>query len=199
MVVASISQVSWAIAVLAGVAIGGCSAPQGAVPRKEVAVDDDTLIEFSDAVTQALAAQVAARFDHLTTRGVIEMGAITNRTYTETNDFRFVRQRIRSSMINSDIIGAYFIVVEDIDNMARLNRKLASSEGEDLLDDGALDPDDDGRVAYDPEHVYVFNGEMSEITRNDGATSYYLFEFTLTHLETRQVMFSEIVESRQGN
>jgi len=191
-------QVLVVLGLLGLMVIGGCSAPKGKPPRATGGqADPETLIEFAGQVSEALPAQVADRFSHLEQPGVIEMGDIVNRTYTDTNDFRVVRQRIRNAMINSDILRQYFIVVEDIDRMQRELERLSPDEPEGLLDDDALAPEGTTRLAYDPEHVYVFNGEMGEITRSGG--SYYLFEFTLTHLATRQIMFSNTIESRQSH
>jgi len=143
------------------------------------------LLEFCDQVAEDLAVQLAdipeivdAEF-----RQVLELGSIDNKTRTPTTDFMQIQRRLRSKLLKSRLIRNQFKVVE---SRRRMNRELSRVQGqeEDLLQERTSPQ---GTAQYDAGMTYVLQADFYESNRGD--RRHYYFNFKLTNLQTREIVF----------
>lgn len=145
--------------------------------RKSPFASAATLLEFTDRTAAALAQDIAElELNTQDGKPVLEMGMIVNRTGTPSVDFEMMQRRLRSQLINSPLIRERFIIVE---SRQRLDQEL----------DRVTDQPAGTTDRYEPQRIYLLSGDFYESTRYD--TRRYLLEFTLTHLQSRQTLFSE--------
>lgn len=139
-----------------------------------------SLLEFSDQVAARLAQDLVniPQIQEAKTQVVLELGDIDNQTRTPTGDFELIQHRIRSALLQSQLVRSQFMVVESRQRMDReLNR---------VVGPGA--PGGDQTARYSPELIYLLQGNFYEARRGDRRQ--YFLEFTLTHLASRQIAFS---------
>ncbi len=135
------------------------------------------MLEFSDRVVASLTQQISAipEIEGLPTRAVLELGTIENHTRMPTRDFEQLRQRLRGQIFQSSLLRDRFLIVEPRQRMQREHDRLvgAGAEG--------------GPARYDPAITYVLQGDFYESNRIDRRQ--YYFEFKLTNVESRQIVF----------
>lgn len=145
------------------------------------------LLEFSDKTAQRLAADIAGirEITGSDTKVVLELGGINNQTRTSTGDFELIQRRVRGQLLASRMLREHFLVV---DNRVRMNL-----EQERVQADGEA-----GATAkYDPKITYVLLGDFFEANR--GGRRQYYFEFTLTNLASRAIVFHSDYDLGQVN
>ena len=130
-----------------------------------------SLWEFSDLVAEALISDLTQidRIRRKSTRAVLEMGDLKNRTNTPTADFEAVQHRIRGKLLTSRLVRDHFMIVEEA---ARVDAQA----------DGALG----GTDLYDPDDTFLLLGNFYESGRDD--TRRYYFEFSLVHAASREIV-----------
>ena len=131
---------------------------------------------YSDQVAESLARDLAD-IDHIhsaPTRATLELGDLHNRTRTPTSDFEAIQYRIRGKLMKSRIIRDHFMIVEDPNRMDREKFRVAG-EG------------NTGTARYAPDITYLLIGDFFESRR--GSTRRYYFEFKLTNLASREIVF----------
>lgn len=145
------------------------------------------LLEFSDITAAKLSKDLASidKVQQSPGRVVLEMGEINNRTGTPTNDYELIQRRLRSQLVNSPVIRDKFIIVE---NIYRGDRELARVTGEQPTTTGTTQ-------RYDKEDIYLLVGDFYQANRRD--TRRYFFEFTLTHLASRETLLSKSYDLSQ--
>lgn len=139
-----------------------------------------SLLEFSDQVSARLAQDLVniPAIQEAKTQVVLELGDIDNQTRTPTGDFELIQHRIRSALLQSQLIRSQFMVVEGRQRMDReLNRVV-----------GPTTAANDQTARYSPEITYLLQGNFYEARRRERRQ--YFLEFTLTHLASRQITFS---------
>jgi hypothetical protein len=145
------------------------------------------MLEFGDNVSAQLAQQISDidEIHNAPTKVVLELGSIENHTATPTSDFEQLRNRIRGQLYQSKLIRRHFLIVE--------GRQRMQAEQDRIVGPGSADtsqPADHGGVAsYDPRTTYVLQGDFFEMNRIDRRQ--YYFEFKLTNLVTREIVFDE--------
>lgn len=152
------------------------------------------LRQFAGEAVEQIALQIAdtPEITSSPTKVVIALGAITNRTNTPTNDFIAVRRRVFTGLVNSvarqhaDIIEQPEIMQGQLDRYAPRNT--------DPVDENLGQTGEIGR--YDPNLIYVLQGEFGELQRLRGQVSDYYFDFTLTNLKSGKIVMA--VENRDG-
>ncbi|MCC7146229.1 MAG: hypothetical protein IT443_07260 [Phycisphaeraceae bacterium] len=186
-----------AVAVMALGVLASCQAPPagdtgGRVdPYRTTASDRmseqasiPSLLEFCDRTSERLASDLSQipEINEAKTRLVLELGDIVNKTRTSTTDFELIQHRLRSQLMQSKLIRDNFKIVE---SKARMDRELARvNANDDLLQENST-----GKTAtYDPNVSYVLQGDFYEARRN--ARREYYFEFKLTNLASRDIVFS---------
>ena len=144
------------------------------------AVSAPELWAYSDQVAEALVRDLTNidRIRSAPTRVALELGDLRNKTNTPTTDFEAIQHRIRGKLMRSKIIRDQFIVVED---PHRMDREKTRVSGEDA---GAT-----STARYDPQVTYLLMGDFFESRR--GPTRRYYFEFKLTNLASREIIFNE--------
>jgi hypothetical protein len=149
-----------------------------------------TLLEFSDQVSVRLAQDLVniPQIQQAKTQVVLELGDIDNQTRTPTNDFELIQHRIRSALLQSQLIRSQFMVVE---SRQRMDRELDRVVGPGTAATSAGDQ----TARYSPEITYLLQGNFYE-ARRDERRQYFL-EFTLTHLASRQIVFSHSYDLAQ--
>lgn len=186
-----------AFSMLALLAAGCSSAPRGAAggrvdPYATTRADERSteasvpaLLEFSDITAQRLAQDLTSlpAVQRADRRLVLELGTIQNRTRTASSDFEMMQRRLRSSLLRSRLITDHFMIVE---GRQRMEGELQRIQGQpqDLLQEGL---DNGGVAQFDPRDIYVLQGDFYESVR--GTTRRYYFNFKLTHLATREIVF----------
>lgn len=168
---------------------GGRINPYASTPADEAstAASMPALWEYSDQVAEALARRISEipEIASAPTRVVVELGAIENETNTPRSDFELIQRRLRSRLINSDIVTANMRFVESVAAMDAEQRRVMGGETDPLQRDY-----DGGRTdRYDPRHTYVLRGSFYESVRYD--TRRYFFEFSLVNLQSRDIVFNE--------
>ncbi|MBL0928370.1 MAG: hypothetical protein IBJ11_12095 [Phycisphaerales bacterium] len=193
-----------AAVVAAALGLAGCEAPRGDTggridPSRTTAADErspqanmPSLYEFGDRVAERLAADISSipEIRDAPTRVVIELGGLNNKTRTSTQDFEQIQVRLRNRFANSDYIRNKAMVVDSTARMDQeLDRIQGDTGGRDLLQEN-IDRRGAGRTdRYDPRQIFVLLGDFYESAR--GGTRRYYFEFRLTNLKTRSIVFSE--------
>jgi hypothetical protein len=157
---------------------------------RDRAVDDVTLLEFTDQVTQTLAERIPTIPDikNAPTKPVIAVGAVTNRTNTPSSDFAAVRSQIFTDMVNStvaqhaDILDTLEVMDEQMARYAQPGRTGGVPNS----------------ARYDPNITFILNGEFSEISRGEnGRSSTYIFNWRLVNLGSSKTVFAERVTAKQ--
>ena len=154
------------------------------------------LLEYSDTVSQALGQELTEipDIEKAPTRCVLELGSINNQTNTPTGDFEQIQARIRGQIFQSKLIKSRFMIVE---GRGRMNNELGRVQGDsgrkDLLQDGSGPA---GTAQYDPKITYVLQGDFHESDRGDRRQ--YYFEFKLTNLSTREIVFDKPFDLAQA-
>jgi hypothetical protein len=147
-----------------------------------------SLLEFSEQTARRLAEDIC-QLDGIANSGgggasggasggqrqVLELGTITNLTQTPSSDFELIQNRLRGQLLRSDLVKRNFVVVMD--------RQRMTSEYERL---GAVGADP---ARYDAANTYVLQGDFHEAIR--GERRQYYFQFVLTNLATRQIVFQD--------
>ena len=144
------------------------------------------LLEFSDITADRLALEIAdlRRIADADSRLLLELGTIENQTRTPSRDFEQIQRRLRSRLINSDVMRERFVIVEDLGRVERELERIGAGGGDDLLQEGR-----GGQGAtYDPEQTFVLSGDFFE-SRRDGRRQYW-FEFRLIHVGSREIVHS---------
>ena len=119
------------------------------------------------------------------TRIVIELGTLNNKTRTSTQDFEQIQRRLFSKIQRSEQLRNYAMVVEQRRLMEHEYREIMGEPESDLLQEGSPS---DGPSRYDKDITYVLQGHFYEAIR--GKTRDYWFEFQLTNLGSRVIVFS---------
>ncbi|MCC7407550.1 MAG: hypothetical protein IT442_05735 [Phycisphaeraceae bacterium] len=145
------------------------------------------LLEFSDQTAGRLAYDLSEipEIKQAPTRVVLELGDISNKTRTSTGDYELIQHRLRANLMQSKLIRDHFKIVEGRARMDReLNRVAGPGAGDILQEEGSA-----GQTAtYDPAITYVLQGDFFEADR--GGRRQYFFEFKLTNLKSRDIVFS---------
>ena len=186
--------------VLLALSVAGCRSgpPRGTTggridPYRTTAADRESssasgaaLWEYSDQVAEALARDLSDldQIRAAPTRVVLELGDLRNRTNTPTGDFELIQHRIRTRLTKSRLIRDHFIIVDDPHRMDSEKRRLIGS-----------DTGDTGTARYKPEDTYVLLGDFFESRR--GSTRRYYFEFKLTQLASREMVWDSSYDLAQ--
>lgn len=130
-----------------------------------------SLWEFSDIIAESLITDLTEidRIRRKSTRAVLEMGDLNNRTDTPTADFEAVQHRIRGKLLTSRLIRDHFLVVESVSRI-----------------DGQANGAFQGSDLYDPEDTFLLLGNFYESGRD--RTRRYYFEFSLVHVASREIV-----------
>ncbi|MEX0886354.1 MAG: hypothetical protein WD009_07940 [Phycisphaeraceae bacterium] len=153
--------------------------------RESTSASIPAMLEFSDQTADRLALEIAdlpriAAADH---RLLLELGTIDNQTRTPTRDFEQIQRRLRSRLINSDVMRNHFVIVEDLRRVDRELERIGAGDN-DLLQEGS----GTSGTRYDPEHTYMLSGDFYESRRGDRRQ--YWFEFRLLHVGSREIILS---------
>ena len=151
------------------------------------------MLEYSDQVAEALTRRLSnmPRIANAPTRVIVELGAIENQTDTPRSDFELIQRRLRSKLINSDIASANMKFVESVQAMDAEARRVRGGETDPLQRDYGGGQTD----RYDPANTYVLRGAFFESKRSD--TRRYFFEFNMTNLQDREIVFNEAFDLAQ--
>jgi hypothetical protein len=164
---------------------------------RDRAVNDVTLLEFTDQVTQSLAERIPTVADirNAPTKPVIAVGAITNRTNTPSSDFAAVRSQIFTDMVNSTV-AQQADILDTLEVMDEQAARYAQPGRENRMDERGVTVPTSAR--YDPKITYILNGEFSEISRGEnGRSSTYIFNWRLVNLGTSKTVFADRVTAKQ--
>ncbi len=188
----------WTLALAAAMLIGACASDPGprggridsyeetSADRRSDRASIQAMLEFCDITAERLALEIAdlARIAEAEHRLLLELGTIDNQTRTTpTSDFEQIQRRLRSRLINSDVMRNHFVIVEDLDRVGRELDRVGAGDG-DLLQEGRAT----GGTRYNPEDTYTLTGDFYEQVR--GGRRQYWFEFRLTHLGSREIVLS---------
>lgn len=152
-----------------------------------------TLLEFADQVSEAIVARIAQVPEIYSSPNpvAIELGALVNNTQTPSSDFAIVRRRVFGNLINSSIASGYADFYEAPEIVDPQYERLAPRDQIAYRRDLAGDLTN----RYDPNSIFILNGDFGEMIR--GRQSTYLFEMSLTNLQSRRIVFNEQVVSKQ--
>ncbi len=170
---------------------GGRINPYATTPadRASNSASAPALWEFSDQVAESLARRISSipEISQSATRVVVELGNISNGTDTPSQDFELIQRRLRSNLLRSDIVANRVMLVESVDDMEAEFRRIQPSGGD-------MNPRTD---RYDARVTYVLRGDFLESSRRGGETRRYFFEFRLTNLQTRTIVFNDSFDLAQ--
>lgn len=184
-------------AILAVAALGGCNtAPSGhtggvidsrtrtGADRHDRAADSVSLVEFAGDVGQKLSADFLSipNIQQSQYRVILEMGSIQNMTQTPSSDFAALQRKVFLTLQQSDFVRRGARIVERRERMDR-DAQLAGATG--------------NVAQYTVGDTYFLQGTFSELSRGGGYQSTYLFDFTLTQAESREVVYAEQFEFKQ--
>ncbi|MEL7472541.1 MAG: hypothetical protein AAGK04_04425 [Planctomycetota bacterium] len=173
---------------------GGRVDPYRSTPADEYSPEANTvtLLEFSDQVSEAIARRIAEvpEIRESPDRAAIELGALVNNTRTPSSDFAIVRRRVFGNLVNSSIVGQWADVYEAPEIVDPQYERLAPH-----ADTSYRSGYPHSTSRYDPNKTFLLQGDFGEMVR--GRQSTYLFEMTLTNLQSRRVVFNEQVVSKQ--
>lgn len=146
------------------------------------------LLQFSDEAAEQLIYDLndLPRIAQSDTRVVLELGDILNKTRSSTVDFEIVQRRLRSKLLNSGVATDNMLIVEDRRRMDRELERLVGPNQSDILQQN---PTPAGTAIYDPNDIYVLQGDFLQSRRS--GVDRFLFEFKLTHLASRQIVFNK--------
>src|SRR5262245_14738454 len=179
-------------------ALAGCNnGPAGKAPGhvnpyqhseasdRDPAVNEITLLEFADQVTAAMAQRIPTIPDIKDSprKVVIAVGDVTNRTNTPSNDFAAIRSQIFTDLVNSNVT-KYADILETLEIMQAQMARYST--------------DNRDAARYNPEQMYILNGEFSEISRGEGGkASVYIFNWRLVNLATSKTVFADRLTAKQ--
>ena len=155
--------------------------------RRSTKASIPSMLEFSDQVGESLAQEIADidEIQGLKEKVVLELGSVLNKTNTPTSDFEQIRSRVRGKIFASKFLRKQFFIVESKARMDAEKERVEGTGGsKDLLQEGRGSV---GTNNYNPNIVYLLQGDFFESTR--GSRRQYYFEFKLTNLQTRQIVF----------
>lgn len=179
--------------VLAAAALAACGGPPhgdsgGRLdPRETTAADvmsDQAnvpdMLSFGDQVGESLAYQISdiPEIRSSPTRVILELGTIENQTRTPLSDFEMIQKRLHRAIQRSPHLRSKVMVVESRDRMEYEMAKVTGQGG--------------GVAQYDPNQTYVLQGDFYEAVR--GNARRYWFNFQLTNLASRAIVFTEDFE-----
>lgn len=192
----------------AGLVATGCSAPEGKsggrVPisqmtegeRRTDQMRTADLAEASDQVAQAVAADIGrlAEQDFGDYRVTVMVGDIENTSQTmPTQDFEYVRDRIRNKLLSSAMVRDNVKFVEKRRRVEKLNEREFGGQ-EDVLQEGTGQP---GIERPDVKYTFYLNGTSRGIHRGD--THLLTIAFELTRASDGEIVFSQMYEQKYGN
>jgi len=154
-----------------------------------------SLMEFSDQTAEALAQEISDidEIQGLKEKVVLELGSILNKSNTPTSDFEQIRSRVRGKIFASKFLRKQFFIVESKARMDEEKQRVEGTGGQrDLLQEGRGTA---GTNTYNPNIVYLLQGDFFESNRGDRRQ--YYFEFKLTNLQTRQIVFMKSFDLAQ--
>ncbi len=170
---------------------GGRINPYSSTPadRASGAANAGALWEFSDQVAESLVRRLNSipEITQSPSRVVVELGNISNATDTPTQDFELIQRRLRSKLLQSDIATSRLLFVESVDDMEAEFRRIQPA-GSDFSP---------GTDRYDARATYVLRGDFLESSRRGGETRRYFFEFRLTNLQSRAIVFNDSFDLAQ--
>lgn len=191
----------------AGLMLGGCQTAQpsdrvdpysrpGNGALNDPAVSPRTLLEFADQVTMNLADRLprVPEIGSAPAKVVIAVGDITNRTRTPSSDFLGIRSQIFTDLVNSNV-QQHAVILETLETMDGQVNRYAQHGGAVRLDEGTRGTLESAR--YDPAITYILNGEFTEISRDAGRDSTYVFNWRLVNLKSSAVVFADRITSTQ--
>jgi hypothetical protein len=185
----------------------GCSAPKGdsggRVPidqmtkgeRRTDQMRTADLAEASDGVAQAISADIdrLVEQDFGGYRVTVMVGDIENTSQTmPTQDFEYVRDRIRNKLLSSSHVRDNVKFVDTRRRMERLNEREYGGGQEDLLQEGRGGAP--GVERSDPRYTFYLNGTSRGIHR--GATHLLTIAFELTRATDGEIVFSQMYEQK---
>lgn len=158
--------------------------------RASGAASAPALWEFSDQVAESLVRRIAQipEIAQSPERVVVELGNLSNGTDTPSQDFELIQRRLRSKLLSSDVVTSRVRFVESIDDMDAEYRRIQAT------DRSGMNPLTD---RYNPNSIYVLRGDFLESSRRGGETRRYFFEFRLTNLQTRTIVFNDSFDLAQ--
>jgi len=192
---------AWTLVVAAGLSATGCESPPhgntgGRVPIGTTTSGEagsglmrsDDLVEAGDRIATALAADISKVIerDFAGAKVTVTFGDINNKTSKmTTTDFEFVRDRIKTRVLNSDLAREGLRIVENRARREQLREREQTSGG--YMDGG---PRKQPKI---DEQTFVFlNGDMYSVDR-PGTRLYYL-KFELMRASDGETVFSRDYE-----
>ncbi len=151
------------------------------------------LAEASDEVVMNLAADLSrlADEDFRGYRITVMLGDIVNKSGTmSTTDFEYVRNRIKSKLMQSDMVRDNIKFVEKRARIENLNRQEYGDQKEDILQEGK-----GGGVGVertDPHYAFYLNGETYGVHR--GETHLFSVTFELQRASDGEIVFNKHYE-----
>lgn len=138
------------------------------------------LFAFGDQVGEALAYQISGipEIRSSSSRVILELGTLENQTRTPLSDFEMIQKRLHRAVQRSPHLRDRVMVVESRDRMQYEMAKVTGGNG--------------GVAQYDPNQTYVLQGDFYEAVR--GNARRYWFNFQLTNLASRAIVFTEDFE-----
>lgn len=186
--------------VLGAALAAGCNPPQGdrgsrvdpgtvtTAERRSPGVLPTDLKEFSDQVSQRVAQDIAMipEIKNAPGRVTVIVGDINNKTgIVSSNDFEYVRSRLRNNLLQSAYVKDKIRFVENRARMSGLReRELVGPNA-----NNAEPPN------YDPATTFALNGDFYRIARGD--SNLYYMEFQLVHFKSNEIVFSDRYEERK--
>ncbi|MGD9691114.1 MAG: hypothetical protein AB7K52_11540 [Phycisphaerales bacterium] len=165
--------------------------------RLDPSADAVTLIEFSDQVSQSLAARIASipEIRDSQQKVVIELGDLQNNTRTPKSDFATIQRRIFINMTNSDVLREHADVVESVGRMDREAGSVAPAATVDPTGRTVTTAPSSDR--YDLKITYFLQGTFNEISRVGNVQQTYNFDFTLVNAASRRIVFADQITPKQ--
>jgi hypothetical protein len=206
------------LVVLAGAAaigtLGGCTqyGPRGDAggivnsderirgTNRDPAASAEELLIFSDQVAKGAAERISdtREITDRSTKAVITIGEITNRSNTSRSDLATIRRRMFLSLMKTPAT-QYAIFRERRDQVDSIYNAEKPRQNPDLLDERTQEKYQPPQ--YDPNDLYVLNVEFGELNRGGSVTggrvSTYVADATLMHVGTGQIVFAEQYDFKQ--
>ncbi len=144
------------------------------------------MLEFSDVTAERLIGDISGipEIKEAKARQILELGDILNKTQTPTTDFELLQRRLRGKLVRSKVATNNFKIVESARRMDLEKQRVTGDR--DLLQEKSNAGDTN---RYDANSTYVLQGDFMEARR--GGRSQYYFEFKLTNLQSREIVFLE--------
>ncbi|GEM_PF-970055 len=168
--------------------------------NRDPAASAEELVIFSDQVAKATAERISdtSEITDRSTKAVITIGEITNRSNTSRTDLATIRRRMFLNMMKTPAT-KYAIFRERRDQVESIYNAEAPRQSDDLLDENRQTNYQPPQ--YDPKDLYVLNVEFGELNRGGSTTggrvSTYVADATLMHVGTGQIVFAEQYDFKQ--